>query len=853
MENRFHIVIVGSGPAGLSAAGRAALRDKQERESDPAFRQTSGGYSHLLLESFDKPAKTIQRYQKGKHVMAEPGFLDLRSDFDFAESSRETILDSWDRSITDSDVNIRYGAEVTSIDGQKGDFKLTLKDGSVIETEHVVLSIGLEGNPRKLGVSGEDQPLVQYTLDDPSAYNDERIIVVGAGDSAIENALGLAKQNTVAILNRRDEFSRAKEGNLNAILSANADANVPLQCFYSTSVKEINGKLDDGSYHVVLNTAEGEQDFNCHRIIARLGAIPPRAFVEACGVEFPNGKPDAIPELTGQYESNVPGMYIIGSLAGYPLIKQAMNQGYDVVEFIHGNNIKPADHPLLELQFKLLPYMKDVDELVKLFQSRIPMFREMNALQFREMIIESGILVSYAEGPMLDDAEQQLADLNKSLENRSPKPKTTRIIRAGDYIFRDGDFSNSFYTIVEGEVTIEYPDPAIKKQTYKRGQFFGESSLLSGRPREGSAMAGNDCILVETPRRTMVKLMNSNDEIRSGIDLIFIVRALQKHVAPQMSVPRLSEYAANAQLQTFKAGQKLFGQGDSGDSLHIIRSGSVSLSRESQGQNIVVSQLQSGRIVGEMALMGDPVRRETAIAAVLTETIELSRSDFVKMVQSDTSRIEILQRDASVRAVNHTTMEAKPEVGSVMQFLMNQGLGEATNALVIAEDLCVGCDNCEKACAETHGGISRLDRQSGASFNNLHIPISCRHCEQPHCMKDCPPNAIHRASSGEVFIDTNCIGCGNCESNCPYNVIKLAYDAPKKPSLWSWLLFGKGDGPGEQLAYVPADEAKQKGKKAVKCDACMDQPSGPACVNSCPTGAAIRLAPEQFVELIEKH
>ena len=844
MSDRFHIAVVGSGPAGLSAAGRAAFYDKQKRDADPAH-----NYTHVLLESFDKPAKTIQRYQKGKHVMAAPDFLDLRSDFDFAAGSRETILGGWEQRVAAADVNIRYGSEVTKIEGQKGDFSITLKDGSVILAEHVVLAIGLEGNPRKLGVPGEEFPIVQYTLDDPGAHIDETIVVVGAGDSAIENALGLVKQNKVAILNRRDEFSRAKEGNLNAILAANADANVPLSCYYSSSVKEIN-KTEDG-YEITINTAEGEESFPCHRIIARLGGVPPRGFVESIGVEFPNKKPDAIPELSGQYESNVPGLYIIGSLAGYPLIKQAMNQGYDVVEYILGHEIKPADHPLLEWQFNLLPYLKDVDDLVTLFQQRIPMFREMNALQFRELVIESDILVSYEDGPMLQDVQQKSKALEQELARLNPRARFTKVIRAGDYIYKDGDFTNSFFTIVEGEVQVEMPGIA-RPITYSRGQFFGEASLLSGRPREGNAIAGKDCIIVETPRRTMVKLMNSNDEVRSGIDLIFIVRALQKHVAPQLSVAKLSEFAATAELRTFKAGEVLFNQGERGESLHIIRRGSVTLARKSNKENIVVAQQQTGMIVGEMALMGDPIRRETATAAVLTETIEVDRKAFSKLVQADTSRIEILQRSASDRAVTHTTMEARPEVGSVMQFLMDEGLGEATNCLVIAEDLCVGCDNCEKACAETHNGISRLDRSAGASFSELHIPISCRHCEQPHCMKDCPPNAIHRAPSGEVFIDGNCIGCGNCESNCPYDVIKLAYEAPKKPGFWSWMLFGSGSGPGEEIGYIPGDSAKQKGKKAVKCDACMNLPSGPACVNSCPTGAAARISPDQFIELVEK-
>jgi Fe-S-cluster-containing hydrogenase component 2 len=187
-----------------------------------------------------------------------------------------------------------------------------------------------------------------------------------------------------------------------------------------------------------------------------------------------------------------------------------------------------------------------------------------------------------------------------------------------------------------------------------------------------------------------------------------------------------------------------------------------------------------------------------------------------------------------------------------MNFLMSQGLGEATNVLVIDEGLCVGCDNCEKACAETHGGISRLDRKAGASFAQVHIPISCRHCEQPHCMKDCPPNAIKRSANGEVFIDDTCIGCGNCQVNCPYGVIRMAYDAPSKPGLLSWLLFGAGPGVGEEHDYHPTEAAKAKGKKATKCDACGSISNGPACVKACPTGAAMRIGPAQFLDLADQ-
>ena len=117
--------------------------------------------------------------------------------------------------------------------------------------------------------------------------------------------------------------------------------------------------------------------------------------------------------------------------------------------------------------------------------------------------------------------------------------------------------------------------------------------------------------------------------------------------------------------------------------------------------------------------------------------------------------------------------------------------------LLIDEKLCIGCDNCERACADAHEGLSRLDREAGRTYAHLHVPTSCRHCEHPHCMADCPPNAINRGPDGEVFINDTCIGCGNCQRNCPYGVIRMAKLPPKKPSLLKWLFFGTGPGPGE--------------------------------------------------------
>src|SRR4051812_5854784 len=221
MSDSVKIAIVGSSPSGLSAAGRAAQL----------------GVSHVLLEATPRPADTIFKYQKGKHVMAEPGILPLRSPMSFAEGTREHILQTWDEELAKLKVNVRFNAAVTGITGTKGDFTIKLASGDSVRAEFIVLAIGLQGNLRKLGVPGEDLERVQYQLDDPAEYEDETIIVIGAGDAAIENALGLAKQNRVIMCIRDTEFARCKEGNLNLVLAAIKDGRVEIN--YSTNVEKV--------------------------------------------------------------------------------------------------------------------------------------------------------------------------------------------------------------------------------------------------------------------------------------------------------------------------------------------------------------------------------------------------------------------------------------------------------------------------------------------------------------------------------------------------------------------------------------------------------------------------------------
>jgi CRP-like cAMP-binding protein/Fe-S-cluster-containing hydrogenase component 2/thioredoxin reductase len=794
---RHRIAIVGAGPGGLSAAAHAA----------------GLGIDHVLLEASPAHAHTIQRYQKGKHVMAEPPVLPLRSELEFAAGTRETVLERWQSGITAKGVSIRYGSPVVAIEPQNPGFRLEVTGQDAITADAVVFAIGMQGNLRRLEGPGADLPCVQYQLDDPDEYHGEVIVVVGAGDAAIENAIALSAHNEVVIVNRTDEFTRVKDGNLKLITKA-IDAG-RIGCYYRCNVKAVEAAAGAARpYVLVLDTADGEARIACNRVIARIGATPPRRFVESCGIAFPGPDPMALPTLTARYESSVSGLYVIGALGGYPLIKQAMNQGYEVVEYILGRDIRPADHPLFEEKFRALPFGLDVDATLAFMQERVPLFREINPLQFREFILGSNVL-------------------------RPAK---------GTPVFRRNDYTDTFFVVLDGSVDIELGDEDSYRLTMGPGHFFGEMSLLSGRRRSATVLAGPGCVLVESPRREVLKLINSVDAVRHQIDRHFVIRAIQTAFAPGAADEELEGVAAGARVNEFKTGQVIFAEGDEADTLHLIRSGSVAVSRNIGGREIVTSYVAAGNYVGEMGLMGRTRRSATVRANVATETISLDAGSFDALLARNPALRQKVQALVRKRLAENARLASQPQTGDIVSFLMQQGLGEATDVLLIDESLCIGCDNCEKACAETHGGTSRLDREAGPTFARLHVPTSCRHCEDPHCMTDCPPDAIRRAPNGEVFIRDNCIGCGNCERNCPYGVIQMAAAAAPKPGLLPWLLFGAGPGPGEDPA---ARGRKDSGpKKAVKCDMCKDLPGGPACVRACPTGAAIRIGPEGFIDLV---
>ena len=788
----YDLIVVGAGPAGVSAACHAH----------------KNGMSVLVLEK-GEIANTIFDYQKGKHVMAEPGMIPLRSDVAFSAGTREALLKSWNDTVESEHLMVRRPEEVKSV--TKSDDVFTVKTSKdEYHAKYVILAIGIQGNPRTLNVPGAGLPHVSTKLLDPSIYKDEDILMVGAGDAAIEGVLALCEHNRVGVVNRNSEFYRLKDALHRDITEKVATKRV--SAFHNAAVE----KIEEG--HAFIRMPEQTVKVKADLVFVRIGAEIPRAFVEKMGVTFSSPIPTAPPLLSRRYETSVPGLFMIGAVAGYGLIKQGMNQGYDVVEHLLGHSIEPVEEPIIR-DDRLGIFTGPTEERLAEVRSFSPLLADVPDPSLREVLLAATL---------------------------------HRDVKARTVIYRETDYSDSLFLILRGQVRVTRRAAAGPENStvLDRGEFFGEMSLISGLRRTETVKSLDDCALLEIPRRAVLRLLNSEPTVKRGIDESFILRALELYLLPTAQRTFLRALASRASICTYKQGEAVFKEGDGSDAFHIVRSGSMKVSKRSDTstKEVVINHLPVGQSFGEVELLDAllPNRQTTVTATKQSEVIRIKKKDFYTILERYPSVSDQLRQRAKEALVRSSEVFVR-EVGEdhLVNRLMDAGVFEGTNVLLIDEDKCIRCDQCVKACAGTHEGETRLYRTKGTIFGSLLVPIACRHCENPMCMTDCPPgNAIQRHPNGEVFIKPElCIGCGNCAKNCPYGSIFMVHETKKSEP-----------GPLDRLlalvGIVEETVVPEGPTKAVKCDLCENVGHGPACVRICPTGAALRVSPNEYFKRI---
>jgi pSer/pThr/pTyr-binding forkhead associated (FHA) protein/thioredoxin reductase/formate hydrogenlyase subunit 6/NADH:ubiquinone oxidoreductase subunit I len=264
------VIIVGTGPAGLSAALSCAQL----------------GLSYLLLEKQRGFSWTIRSYyHKGKPVMAEPHDVEMIGLLPHWDTTREELLGHWEQVMQQYGVQVLYSHDVTDVKKQGAIFFVTVSDRdakpvNTFTALRVVLAIGTMGNPRKLGCPGDDLEIVHNALVDPDEYVGKNILVAGGTDSAIEVVLALCQRNKVWLSCRGAKFDRVKPKNLQLIDAVFKEGKCEQR--FATTVKEVRRGT------VVLEHKENArlEEIPNDAVFAMIGGHPPIKWLQSVGVSY---------------------------------------------------------------------------------------------------------------------------------------------------------------------------------------------------------------------------------------------------------------------------------------------------------------------------------------------------------------------------------------------------------------------------------------------------------------------------------------------------------------------------------------------------------------------------------------
>ncbi|MCZ6775755.1 MAG: NAD(P)-binding domain-containing protein [Ignavibacteria bacterium] len=284
------VVIIGAGAAGLNAALQAKER----------------GMRYLVLEK-EQIANTIENFPEGKWVYAEPDSQPAKGKLWLDGATKEDLTKRWHQIIDENHLNIHNNEGVTKCEKKDGIFHINTTKGSY-QSKRVVLATGQRGNPRKLNTKGEDREHLYHRLYSPRKYKNEKIIVVGGGNSAVEAAITLSEQNKVYLSYRGKEFSRIFKDNERKLNAAIATKKI--EPLLNSSVTEF------GEHQATIKINRGAEDevrqIPYDHAFVLIGADVPRAFLKSLGLRMENEWEGSILRTIGFTLLGLVGVWIFG-------------------------------------------------------------------------------------------------------------------------------------------------------------------------------------------------------------------------------------------------------------------------------------------------------------------------------------------------------------------------------------------------------------------------------------------------------------------------------------------------------------------------------------------------------------
>jgi thioredoxin reductase/Pyruvate/2-oxoacid:ferredoxin oxidoreductase delta subunit len=262
-QEDYDVVIVGCGPAGLSA-GLSCIHHKLK---------------YKLIEQEDSLGGAVYHYPRHKIAMTAPVVLDLIGSVKFGEIQKEKLLEFWHGVVQKTGLQIGFRERMEGIAKAGEGFVVSTNKGQYT-TRSVLLAMGRRGTPRKLDVPGEESAKVVYRLQDPEQYKGQSVLVVGGGDSALEAAIALSEQpgTQVTLSYRSAAFSRVKQKNRSQLEQCEKSGRI--RTLLNSAVKEVRAEE-------VLITCEGQvQHLPNQAIIVCAGGLLPTPLLQKIGIEF---------------------------------------------------------------------------------------------------------------------------------------------------------------------------------------------------------------------------------------------------------------------------------------------------------------------------------------------------------------------------------------------------------------------------------------------------------------------------------------------------------------------------------------------------------------------------------------
>lgn len=426
-------------------------------------------------------------------------------------------------------------------------------------------------------------------------------------------------------------------------------------------------------------------------------------------------------------------------------------------------------------------------------------------------------------------------------------------IPSGTALCREGEYGDTSFAIMNGVVEISINAEGHDNLTLamlEEGNIFGEMAALSGQPRNATVTAKDELTVLEIPSNTLMELMKKSPGFNDTIESLYSERAVKSCLRKvpfftKLSQSALEQLEERVKLITYKQGDIIFNEGDAGDSLYIIRSGFVKVSKRQEDKEKIVAYISHGNYFGEMALLEDEKRSATISAFTKTEVIQFLKDDFNELLKMNPEISELIRDSVIDRKLNTFEVLRDSEKAERLEAIVERGIIQADSLLIIDLKRCINCDNCVKSCESRHG-YPRLDRK-GTRLAEISVPVACRVCHDPLCLT-CNFDAIKRAPTGEVhIIDDNCIGVSGCAIRCPYNVIKMVSTKSDSGSKW-FDIIGTLMRKKQETKTDEEDQGKPKINRkrlAIKCDNCMGF-SDTACTNNCPTHAIKWVNPIEY-------